>query len=257
MDGKVFFAEYLSSKIVTRLVLIQLIPALTVWSVFAVSIADCPIFVFSEDLRKQLPPLIDFHPLATMNEEWEDASQHLELWKQIIIAARIFVINSRLIRFVLAILSSSVSIGMVFFPQSFAFLVVILVVVLLVLGAIFGLYVVVLLHNFMFPRHEDLKFLNKRKVTEDDNYKGEVDYIQLEMDEEMRRRFHPLEVDSLTPTSPVAASTSPVSYTGTKAAKHDELLIDEWVELTNMSNSPKTNSMAHSKTSALLGSKQS
>jgi hypothetical protein len=62
-DPKVLFQRYLASVVQVRVVLLQIVPAFTFWSVVAVDLASCPIFVFSEDIYSNIPPLLVTNPL--------------------------------------------------------------------------------------------------------------------------------------------------------------------------------------------------
>lgn len=157
-DPKLFFMSYVSSIVSARVVLIQLIPIFTLWSIFAVELARCPIFVFSDRMNKRLPPLWVWNPVAIarawLEQDYKDKSRIPE-WKVYILACHIFVRESRLINFAIIVYTNFVSIGLVFFPRGLQGLVVLLVIILLVLGIIMALYILLLLHKFMFPAEEE------------------------------------------------------------------------------------------------------
>lgn len=56
--NEIIFADYLSAIVSSRVVLLQLLPYCTIWSIFAVDLAGCPLFVFDSDMQQRLPPFI-------------------------------------------------------------------------------------------------------------------------------------------------------------------------------------------------------
>lgn len=61
-DPRFLFQSYLSAMVSIRVVLLQLVPVLTVVSIFAVELSSCPLCVTDKRLKQMLPPLWVQHP---------------------------------------------------------------------------------------------------------------------------------------------------------------------------------------------------
>ena len=116
------FMDFLSAQVIVRVILIQLIPFLTIWSILAVEIASCPIFIFSKDLQELLPPLFIPNPIQLARERLTIINEVLiepPIWKIYFLASYIVFSESRLIQFLITVISTLTSIILIFFGKSF------------------------------------------------------------------------------------------------------------------------------------------
>lgn len=158
---KLDFLEYLASQVAVRVVLIQLIPMFTIWSIFAVELATCPVFIWSKDLNERLPPLYISDPLQSAKKRLISMSPGQRIpppWKLYSLAAYLFLTESRLIQFIITVLSTATAMILIFAPKELLHIVVyFLIAILVIVGAVTGLYISLMLHRFMFPEdNEDL-----------------------------------------------------------------------------------------------------
>lgn len=63
-NSSVRFMSFVSAIAAPRIVLLQLFPVFTAWSILGVELSSCPLLVFSEDMRERLPPLIIWDPVT-------------------------------------------------------------------------------------------------------------------------------------------------------------------------------------------------
>lgn len=177
--GRSEFQQYVSAVVSTRVTLIQIIPALTVVSIFAVDISSNPICVFSEEMSSRLNKLLvlDAYTLAknrliSEKDEREVERQSLSAataddnnggciqsscqlvtnWKVCFLAVNIFFEESRLVQFCLAVYYNITAVMTVF--QGITGLVQnagLLVGVLLVVGFVKSLNLIILLDELIFP----------------------------------------------------------------------------------------------------------
>jgi hypothetical protein len=187
-DDKQQFLYYLASNISSRVVLLQLVPMLTLWSVVTADIAACPICVWSPELLKRLPPLIVRRPFVQAQEILErsmqnnspqqgrrnaDATTNTDdstpsntasaaaprirrrrppTWMVWVLGQKIFFTESRLVQFAVSMVCNFMAFALLFLPRHFFEIgLIILLIVMLILGMSVGLYAIMLLHRFLFP----------------------------------------------------------------------------------------------------------
>ena len=115
------FIAFISAIVSTRVVLLQLFPMLTLWSIIAVELSMCPIFVLSRKMRKMLPPLIFLNAFREARSQLRNEFGHATWpkWKEYSLGIYLIVHHSRIVQFVLIILQLTVSIILVFHPHGY------------------------------------------------------------------------------------------------------------------------------------------
>lgn len=170
------FLLYLSGVVGTRVVLLQLIPVITILSVFAVDFASSPVLIFCRELSDKLPPLI-IKPKDAWNQAEKDLVQQLEKaqyvskkkknimsesipsWKKYLMAIYIMTTHSRGVQFLIKFAINCVSTALVFFSDQSLIIVIVAVIALAILGLIQAIFAFLLLHKLFFAQEE----LNKNK----------------------------------------------------------------------------------------------
>lgn len=159
-DEKILLVNYMSSVVSPRSVLLQLVPVLTVWSIFSVDMSRSPLFVFSSRLEESLPPLMATNALADartlLSNELGREHKDLPSWKVASLSSFIFMTHSRLVQFALSLVKFLISCGLVFFPGSMVYLVALMLFVFVIVGVVTALSMLLLLDKFLFP-DDDLK----------------------------------------------------------------------------------------------------
>jgi hypothetical protein len=157
-DPKFTFQYFLAAIVSVRVVLLQVVPILTIPSIIAVEIANCPILVFSERLNKRLPPLLVEAPFEEAQRLLlEDAKNadlnHVPKWKIIALGFFMFVRQSRLIQFLFLPINSFTMIVIAFSPQRYLLYFMLIVVVLefTILGLAYAAWLLLVFHRWMFP----------------------------------------------------------------------------------------------------------
>eukprot|EP00597_Dinobryon_sp_UTEXLB2267_P001762 CAMPEP_0170063888 /NCGR_PEP_ID=MMETSP0019_2-20121128/4588_1 /TAXON_ID=98059 /ORGANISM="Dinobryon sp., Strain UTEXLB2267" /LENGTH=509 /DNA_ID=CAMNT_0010270433 /DNA_START=672 /DNA_END=2201 /DNA_ORIENTATION=- len=148
------FVQFFSATASSRSVLLQLIPGLTAFAVLSVDLSVCPILVYSDPIRRLLPPLLS-------TDSWKSAQSqlrrntnqsHPSSWKVFLLALYLSINDSRLIQYFIILQINCVAFGIVFYPDFIGRLVASLVVVTLIV-ALFrvGKYYVDVF-DFFFPQ---------------------------------------------------------------------------------------------------------
>ena len=117
---KGMFTLFLSATSSCRSVLWQIIPGMTGFAIVAVETSECPILVFSSEVRSNLPPLVK-------TDAWSDAKERLSApnveetegrnpmsWKVFLLACYIVIKESRLLQFSIAMTVNIVTFYVVF-----------------------------------------------------------------------------------------------------------------------------------------------
>lgn len=150
-DERVSFGQFVSAVTMCRIALLQIEPSLTVWAVFASSVAASPLFV-CEAMHQKLSPLI-----ATDAFQWayhllkETYNKKPPMIQTAFLGWYIFVNQSRIIQFMLAGFLNIVSIGIIFFPQHLKHLIPPLVILIVHYGLLQSIYVVYMFKKLLFP----------------------------------------------------------------------------------------------------------
>lgn len=167
-DPKFLFQQYVAAIVSVRVVLLQLVPVLTVFSIVAVDLSPCPILVFSPTMLKHLPPLIAEKPFTRARqllvEEYEaehkKTPSHVPVWK--VFCLGLFMVNreSRLLNFFFLVIKTLVMLVVVFGGENEYLktsLLYAVVIGLTVTAFMNSMYFILLLHKLMFTaddRHE-------------------------------------------------------------------------------------------------------
>jgi hypothetical protein len=157
-DPKLLFQHYLASIVQVRVVLLQIVPAFTFWSIIAVDLASCPIFVFSEDVNNSMTAFIFRNPWQVAKDLLtEDAMAvgltTVEDWKIAALSYYLFIQRSRLIQFCFILLNTTTALAIVLDKsKTLTFgLLVLVVIELFIVGLAYSFQALLLLHKFMFP----------------------------------------------------------------------------------------------------------
>jgi len=123
-DNRTSFSDEMSATIVTRALVLMLVPQLAVVSMYAVATAGCPLLVFSKDCRGRLPPPFVDNALEIsmervekeMNKEGEKRSvrELKQYWVAYVKSYRIYLQLSRVIQYFISLFQYIVSYGLVY-----------------------------------------------------------------------------------------------------------------------------------------------
>jgi hypothetical protein len=134
-----------------RIALLQIEPSLTVWAVFASSVAASPLLV-CEAMHKKLPPLIATDAFQRAYDLLKETyCRKPPIIQTAFLGWYIFVNQSRIIQFMLAGFLNIVSIGIIFFPQHVKNLILPLVILIVHDGLLQSIYVVYMYKKLLFP----------------------------------------------------------------------------------------------------------
>ena len=150
-DEGVSFGQFVSAVTMCRIALLQIDPSLTVWAVFASSVAASPLLV-CEAMHKKLPPLIATNAFQRAYDLLKETyCRKPPIMQTAFLGWYIFVNQSRIIQFMLAGFLNIVSIGIIFFPQHLKNLIPPLVILIVHYGLLQSIYVVYMFKKLLFP----------------------------------------------------------------------------------------------------------
>jgi hypothetical protein len=123
-DNRRSFSFEMSATIVTRALVLMLVPQLAVVLMYAAATAGCPLLVFSEECRRRLPPTFVDNALEIsmervekeMNKEGETRSvrELKQYWVAYVKSYRIYFQLSRVIQYYISLFQYIVSYGLVY-----------------------------------------------------------------------------------------------------------------------------------------------
>ena len=149
------FVEYLSALTSCRSVMWQLIPGMTAFAIIAVDTASCPIFIFSDELHKQLTPLImvDAWTIALdrIKRHSVDKEKKPQSWQVAAWALFIFVEESRLVQFFIMMMINFVAFCIVFSSIYLQLVLKVFLAIFVFNGAVRFFFTMVPLYQFFFP----------------------------------------------------------------------------------------------------------
>jgi hypothetical protein len=132
----------------------QLIPGMTAFAILSVDTSTCPIFVFSEQMRLYLPPLIAIDVWSAAEKELQSTLMHRpKLWQTTLVACYLWMKNSRLVQFSYQIFVNIVTFYIVFASSSVYLPVCAFVGVELLMGLVTFGYYFVQLHRVYFDSY--------------------------------------------------------------------------------------------------------
>ena len=121
-DGDEEFARFsacLSATIATRAILLQVVPFLTIWSVFSIATSGCPLFVASgTTLDSKIAPYFVWDCFDRAEEAEKGSKYGKLLWLRALSGASIFVLESRMINFLVQSYMVALSITLLYNPSS-------------------------------------------------------------------------------------------------------------------------------------------
>jgi hypothetical protein len=166
-----------------RIALLQIEPSLTVWAVFASSVAASPLLV-CEAMHKKLPPLIATDAFQRAYDLLKETyCRKPPIIQTAFLGWYIFVNQSRIIQFMLAGFLNIVSIGIIFFPQRLKHLIPPLVILIVHYGLLQSIYVVYMFKKLLFPEMtEEISQMEAPRILaldDDDNVTpGDIELMQ-------------------------------------------------------------------------------
>ena len=191
------FTSMVSAIVSTRVVLFQIIPALTPLTIFASAMSTSPVLLghSSDYFKKTAPPMILNNPFSEARKEeqdrideakvffrsnWGGDEEDIELeseqltinkWMVNLNAVFLFIFESRLCRFITNLTVFAVSMALTYGSPEFARTFVIVgSIIFFIVSAAVGLYAIVLLGNAMDIDDNDLTFgLGRRQEEEDES----------------------------------------------------------------------------------------
>jgi hypothetical protein len=166
-----------------RIALLQIDPSLTVWAVFASSVAASPLLV-CEAMHKKLPPLIATNAFQRAYDLLKETyCRKPPIIQTAFLGWYIFVNQSRIIQFMLAGFLNIISIGIIFFPQHLKNLIPPLVILIVHYGLLQSIYVVYLFKKLLFPEvTEEISQMEVPRILalddDDDVTPGDIELMQ-------------------------------------------------------------------------------
>ena len=153
------FVEYLSALTSCRSVMWQLIPGMTAFAILAVDTAACPIFIFSDELHRELTPLLMLDAwtiaLEKIRRRSVDQEKKPKNWQVAACALFIFVEESRLVQFFIMIMINFVAFCIVFNSTYLRTVLKVFLAVVLFNGAVRFFFTMVPLYQFFFPAESE------------------------------------------------------------------------------------------------------
>lgn len=178
-NERLAFQQYVAAMVSVRIVLLQLVPALTAPSILFVELSSSPIFVIAKKMRVKLTPIILKYPFQKAEELWkhdyDEINAVVPRWKVWFLGVYMFLRESRAIRMLLSVLENFVTLCLVFVPhqtnpsstdgvhsrihQLITSVIILLTFELFIQGISYSCYLILLLHRYLFP-------LRKRKTAD-------------------------------------------------------------------------------------------
>ena len=154
-ERKTNFMAYLSAMTSCRSVMWQLIPGMTGFALFSVDTASCPIFIFSSEMSPYMPPLLVCNAWGIAKERIHlrtgDVGKKISCWEVLFCACYIFIEESRLIQFLIAVMINFVAYCIIFSSVYLERVLTLFLVTIIFTGCIRVGYAVVPLYKFFFP----------------------------------------------------------------------------------------------------------
>jgi hypothetical protein len=166
-----------------RIALLQIEPSLTVWAVFASSVAASPLLV-CEAMHLKLPPLFATDAFQRSYDLLDKTYfRKPPIIQTVFLGWYIFVNQSRIIQFMLAGFLNIISIGIIFFPQHLKNLIPPLVVLIVHYGLLQSIYVVYMFKKLLFPGvTEEISQMEAPRILalddDDDVTPGDIELMQ-------------------------------------------------------------------------------
>ena len=159
--------QVMSAVVSPRLVLLQLIPYLTVFSAFTVNLCNSPIMLRDPELQEKLPPLFVGDTLTQMAKETLMDAGILPTWQVGPMKVYLYVRRSRGVQYVLSMLMSIIAVIIVFSRDTALVTgVMVLSLVLIAVQCLVAcIFPVILVHYLLFPSE---KVLHCDVVVQDD-----------------------------------------------------------------------------------------
>jgi hypothetical protein len=179
-DEGVSFGQFVSAVTMCRIALLQIEPSLTVWAVFASSVAASPLLV-CEAMHKKLPPLFATDAFQRAYDLLDKTYfRKPPIIQTAFLGWYIFVNQSRIIQFMLAGFLNIISIGIIFFPQHLKNLIPPLVVLIVHYGLLQSIYVVYMFKKLLFPEvTEEISQMEGQALDDDNNVtRGDIELMQ-------------------------------------------------------------------------------
>ena len=186
-DPLLQFQRFVGAVVSVRVVLLQLAPILTAFSIIAVEIANCPILVLSKRMNDKLPPLVLWKPFEAANDLFqEDAKLHgkvVPIWKVYCLGIFMFYRRSRAVQFLFLPLNTTATFSLLFAERKHAnfwlfSLICLLTIEFMLIGFAYGCYLVLALHRWMFPVNVENISANPTEDSENETIDGEVTNLE-------------------------------------------------------------------------------
>ena len=153
-DRKNRFLEYLAAMTSCRTVMWQLIPFMTGLAILSVDTASCPVFVFSRNLNSMLTDLVVWNAWEVAKERIrkENRGKKIVSWQIALFMVYIFVEESRLVQFIVAMTINFVAYCLIFKTSYLYFVIRGFLLMMVLIGFVRVGYTVVPLYKFFFPQ---------------------------------------------------------------------------------------------------------
>ena len=158
-DEKVAFGQFLQAFISCRVALLQIFPVLTLWAIFASSVAAYPLFVppGCKRMQENLLPMIKWDARSTAQSYLgvEGGCMNAPSIMQLtFLTYYLFIFQSRLILFCISGFQTGVAIAIVFAPNQIGPFVRALIAVLIHQGVLISGFIIMLFQKLLFPEVE-------------------------------------------------------------------------------------------------------
>lgn len=135
-------------------------------------LSRAPIFIWSEELRKRLLPLVCWNAFQQaqqmLAEDYRGEEETISKFRVCAIGCRIFITKSRAVQFFLIFYSNFMATALVFLPERLNVPMSMQIAFQGSVGLLKGIYAVLLLEKFFFPRRSKKGSSSPRSGRNDD-----------------------------------------------------------------------------------------
>lgn len=143
-ERKGYYSDCLEAAIAPRAIILQLVPYLTIFSIFAISTSGSPMFVSNTELAENIAPYFQIECFTRAVEQFEDTKYKTRDWIVGLRGVSIFLLESRLLKYLFSAFTVFVSVYVLLFGVNMK-IVVATVSILLPISLAHSLEVIILL----------------------------------------------------------------------------------------------------------------
>lgn len=150
-DERLAFANFVAAITTSRIVLFQIIPYFTVFSVISTAIANTPLFVMDKEMNDRLPAMFEWKAGVIATKLLINDQGHAPLYQRLFLTWYIFWNRSRAIQFFVNIYVFIVALKIYIDPRSVPRVVPVLLVIVFHQCLLASGYVILLVRKLLFP----------------------------------------------------------------------------------------------------------